>query len=370
MASPSSNTAPKYLQITESVKRGILAGEWAPGEQLPSCREFTERFGVTPMTVWKALDELGKEDLVFRVQGKGTFVQERQEAKEAGLVGVIFRPEGDSYGQIYSRLLRHLGGCDRHAISTDIPDFEATAEQRLQAMQRFLERDLTSLVVDGRQCMPFPLLQDWLQRDGHRLTFLLRCETAMPFTQANRVVVDWEAGGRLAAEHLLAAGASRLAMLTYRYPGTTGPTLGPESQYHWAIIRGMEAALADAGLDRETAFRVHMDIPGEATDAALTASLREGFDGVLCIGDFRAPRVYRLARALGLEPGRDVRVCGFFDTHWAHILEPALTSIGIHEDVLAQTAVEAIINDWQGETIRVTPVLTPRESTTNSGAAV
>ena len=45
-----------------------------PHDRLPTERELAERFGISRMTVRRALDRLELEGRVYRVQGAGTFV--------------------------------------------------------------------------------------------------------------------------------------------------------------------------------------------------------------------------------------------------------------------------------------------------------
>ena len=66
--------SPLYQQIKSLILQSLLAGEWKPGEGIPSEMELSARFGVSQGTVRKAIDELAAENLVMRKQGKGTFV--------------------------------------------------------------------------------------------------------------------------------------------------------------------------------------------------------------------------------------------------------------------------------------------------------
>ena len=61
--------------------RGLQAGEWRPGEAIPSEMELAARFKVSQGTVRKAVDELAAENLLVRRQGKGTFVTTHAEEK-------------------------------------------------------------------------------------------------------------------------------------------------------------------------------------------------------------------------------------------------------------------------------------------------
>ena len=66
--------SPLYQQIKSLILRSLQAGEWKPGDSIPSELELAARFKVSQGTVRKAIDELANDNLVVRRQGKGTFV--------------------------------------------------------------------------------------------------------------------------------------------------------------------------------------------------------------------------------------------------------------------------------------------------------
>lgn len=66
--------SPLYQQIKSLILQSLQAGEWKPGEAIPSEMELAARFRVSQGTVRKAIDELAAGNLVIRRQGKGTFV--------------------------------------------------------------------------------------------------------------------------------------------------------------------------------------------------------------------------------------------------------------------------------------------------------
>ncbi|MEJ8837015.1 GntR family transcriptional regulator [Ramlibacter sp. AN1133] len=71
--------SPLYQQIKGLILQSLQAGEWKPGEAIPSEMELAARFRVSQGTVRKAIDELAAENLVVRRQGKGTFVSTHAE---------------------------------------------------------------------------------------------------------------------------------------------------------------------------------------------------------------------------------------------------------------------------------------------------
>lgn len=66
--------SPLYRQIKELMIKSLEAGEWRPGDAIPSEAELAVRFNVSQGTARKAIDEMAAENLLVRRQGKGTFV--------------------------------------------------------------------------------------------------------------------------------------------------------------------------------------------------------------------------------------------------------------------------------------------------------
>ena len=69
---------PRYRQISEMLRNRIESEKLPKHTLLPSQNELARDFGVTPMTVLRALDELIHEGIIYRKQGAGTFVAPRR----------------------------------------------------------------------------------------------------------------------------------------------------------------------------------------------------------------------------------------------------------------------------------------------------
>jgi GntR family transcriptional regulator, histidine utilization repressor len=73
MVSTSTAEASPYARIKQHLKDGLTGGRWPPGALMPSEADLVAQFGVSRMTVNRALRELQSEGLVQRSQGVGTF---------------------------------------------------------------------------------------------------------------------------------------------------------------------------------------------------------------------------------------------------------------------------------------------------------
>jgi GntR family transcriptional regulator len=63
-----------YYQLKEELLKRIISKQWLPGEKIPTEKELCSLYGVSRITVRKALDELERSGHLVRRQGKGTFV--------------------------------------------------------------------------------------------------------------------------------------------------------------------------------------------------------------------------------------------------------------------------------------------------------
>ena len=82
------NFSPLYAQLMDQIRTDIRRGVYAVGSRIPPEHELEINYGVSRVTVRRALQELTAEGLLERKQGKGTFVSSpRAEIRER-------RPQG------------------------------------------------------------------------------------------------------------------------------------------------------------------------------------------------------------------------------------------------------------------------------------
>lgn len=71
---------PIYEQILDQIKMQVLHGELESGASLPSVRSLAKDLKISALTVKKAYDALEEEGLVVTVHGKGSFINQANEA--------------------------------------------------------------------------------------------------------------------------------------------------------------------------------------------------------------------------------------------------------------------------------------------------
>lgn len=81
---------PAYLHIAQTLAERLNSGIYPAGSRLPSGSELRAEFGVSPMTVRRALSLLEQQGLVTGVKGSGTYARTRD------LADSVFRLDSPS----------------------------------------------------------------------------------------------------------------------------------------------------------------------------------------------------------------------------------------------------------------------------------
>jgi GntR family transcriptional regulator len=73
-----SSIRPLYLQVKEALEewivRSLHEGSLSPGDRLPSENELSDQLQVSNITIKRALDELRRQGMIRRIQGRGSFL--------------------------------------------------------------------------------------------------------------------------------------------------------------------------------------------------------------------------------------------------------------------------------------------------------
>lgn len=91
------NMLPLHYQLKEILQEMIENGDFKPGDAIPTEREICEIQGVSRMTVNKAILSLVNEGILYREQGRGTFVSKPKFKKQLSMLRG-FSEEMDAQG--------------------------------------------------------------------------------------------------------------------------------------------------------------------------------------------------------------------------------------------------------------------------------
>ena len=134
-----SSPEPAYAQLAAHLKHLIADGTYPPGSQIPPEITLSRDFGISPMTVRRAIGLLTEEGLLKPLQGRGTFVQ----TIEWQSSGFSLKPLADLVGSRDNTKVRVL------KIHTIKADEHLAARMRVPVQARLIHV-LRLLVRDGR----------------------------------------------------------------------------------------------------------------------------------------------------------------------------------------------------------------------------
>jgi len=211
---------------------------------------------------------------------------------------------------------RALSGVEHAATAAGVDIVVSVARQPDEAwLTRLLARNLRGAVLALVDATPEQLAT---LTAAQVPVVLLDPVTQPPRTVASVGAANW-AGGRAAAEHLLALGHRRLAVI-----GGSRRHL-----YSQARIDGFRSAAAQAGIDLPDDRVIHSDWKREGAAEATTALLQnpQAPTGIFACADNMALGVYDAAAMLDLRIPEDLSVVGFDDLPEAQWVHPALTTV-------------------------------------------
>ena len=71
--------APLYVKIREEIFAALRSGRWSASDPLPSETKLALEFSVSQGTIRKAIDDLVAQNILYRHQGRGTFIRRHDE---------------------------------------------------------------------------------------------------------------------------------------------------------------------------------------------------------------------------------------------------------------------------------------------------
>lgn len=205
---------PLYRQIIRDIRRKISSGELAYGERLGSHRILADYYGVSMITVKRALAELIREEVLFARAGKGTFVAPPTTAADLRrhrTIGLVLR---DLEIPFFRGV---LGSVEEYCYQAGFPVlFSSTAgivDKEAEQIDRFREIGVSGLIIASVDV-------------EHRATERIRILHAEKFPYVmvsyvedqdiHYVGVDHEQGAYLSTVHLIQQGYRQIAYLGTR----------------------------------------------------------------------------------------------------------------------------------------------------------
>jgi DNA-binding LacI/PurR family transcriptional regulator len=339
---------PLYQHIVNTLKQKMNSGELQPGNQLPTEAEISKQFKVSRITSKRALTELENEGLIYRIQGKGSFVNEVQP---------FLRPVVKTSKEILLILpFTHNPGLGDY--EKGINEFLATTEYTLniQSNTRISQHKLLqgALQSSNSGLILYPVSSNsdlGMLYQYHLLKYPLvtmdKTIDGIPFPS---VVSDNLNGAYMACKHLIDNNHKKIAYLSSLKVETSSSI---RERYFGYLSALYDHNLIDYSVHDLTArFLTHDSDNGRDYYLQFIQSIMEqGITGIVAENDLIAIEVIQIAKEMGLTIPEDFSVVGFDNIHLSTFVEPKLTTISQDFErmgyLAAQQLITAIENQQQ-----------------------
>lgn len=221
---------------------------------------------------------------------------------------------GPFFGEMMQYAERVIRDAGKHLIVTS---GHSSLEEERDAIQFLLKRRCDALILH-LDLMPDEEILELVDSETSPMILVNRL---VPELADQCVCLDNEAGGYLAARHLIDLGHRRIACIT-------GPLYKSDARDRLA---GYRRALEGAGLDYDDRLVVQGDFLEPGGEVALDRLLRrdEPFTGLVVGNDLMAIGVINSLKERGLRIPEDCSLVGYDDVLMAGYLDPALTTVRV-----------------------------------------
>jgi DNA-binding LacI/PurR family transcriptional regulator len=305
--------------LSDALEREILGGKYVSGQKFPSEATLVNRFGVSRITVGRAVRELQNRGLVERRAGSGTYVRGPGAAASAGLVfGLLIPNLGET--EIFEPICRGMASAreaESHALLWGQAD--ADDDQAWQLCRQYVTRRVSGVFFAPLELTPNKdetnlRIIDTLERQGIPTVLLDRCVLPYPDRCAHDLVgIDNRRAGYVVTRHFLSLGCRRILFAAY---AGSAPTVA-------ARVAGYREALFTAGVPVESRLVLIMESENGVLDSVRSAKP----EAIVSANDRTAGRLMQLLLKAGYRIPEDIRIAGIDDVAYASLLPVPLTTV-------------------------------------------
>lgn len=223
-----SKRIPLYSRIHEYARDQISNGVWRPGDRLPSENELARQFQVSRITVKQAMSALVKEGMIYRIQGKGSFVSRGEEGEPAVIpprvqpdfllnwVAFLMPSLDSSYT---THLLKGVeGALSRAGYRLMFCRTSESPERESRLIAEMVQSGAKGIII-------YPAEGESYNEEILRLTLnrypIVVIDRYLKGVETNCVCSDHFGGAGQATSHLLQLGHKKIAYLTTPYADTS-----------------------------------------------------------------------------------------------------------------------------------------------------
>lgn len=323
-------SGPLYQQIVDQISAQIESGAYQAGDKLPSERALCDQFGVSQITVRRALRELRHAGWVYSRHGLGWYVSQDLPSEAHPDVILVL---GDADPLLDTMIAACLTALDREGLATMVLSCgtgDAGAQETLY-MLGGLAPQAVLWGVAGPEKELAHRYQNLVQAADLPSLLLPRRVEGLDFPA---IVLDEGRGTAQTTAHLISRGHRRLA-----YIGGD-----PSRAEGWERYWGFANTIWDAGLDLPLDWILAVP-QGEPIAEEWLAQVFGGTPeptGIVCATDVLAAEAIQRLRKLGYNCPERVSIAGMGDDPLSAYLVPPLTTFRLDGQGWVQGVARAV----------------------------
>ena len=336
-----------YQKIADAIMEKISSGTLKKGDQIPTEMELCRQFGVSRITVQKAMKHLSEQHVIHRISGKGTFVGDALGEKK--LIGLVLCSFSAAFGMDIIRAVEKTADKLGYSVILKNSYFDVDKEKEVISL-------LKRLNVDGIIIQPVP--NDLYNPELIKLTL-----GGFPIVTLDREINGFSIpfigsdnfrSAELATEFLLKKGHRRVCMFVGHLHNTSSLR---------QRIDGFRSKCAEYGVaaDGEYLFSdIYSTQMGNLTQADVRADvervkefLRKRTDITCALAsEYAISRIVRMACSeMGKRIPEDFSIITF-DNHNDIFRRNQTTYMRQQQDRIGECAVESIDKLLRGESVQ------------------
>lgn len=346
---------PKYQNLKEYIISIIEQGSIKRDEKMYSENELAQRFSISRHTVRKAIGDLVNDGWLYKIQGKGTFVNNTnpkvESTKSSKIIGVMISFLND---YIFPTIVQ---GIEAKLASQGYSIFLSCTynqhEKEKACLENLLNQNIDGLIVESTKgALPNPNIELYQQLMDKGIPVLFIHAPYNEFV-CSYLAQDDKQAGYMATKYLIDNGHKNIGgIFKFDY-----------KQGHLRF-EGFQMALNEANFsvadntiiwfdDDDLEYQLNKDI-NKKVAAMLTKST-----AIVCYNDQIAVKLIEVIKSIGLSVPNDISLISFDDSSIAVAVEPKLTTIAHPQDKLGIRAAQIMLDIIEGNNALVKEQMQP-----------
>jgi LacI family transcriptional regulator len=348
-------STPLYQQVARDIRRKILNGQMPVGSKLQTHRELAVTYGVSVITINKALSGLVSEGVLHSRVGRGTYIAARPSESEGvrapAALGFVLRDLASPFFSLVAHAAQQRA--DELGYGLLFSSSSNRLDREEEQILRFADMGVNGLIIASmsrtyRLSEPIRALHD------RGFPYVMVSYTAG--SEVHYVGTDVEQGGFLAAQHLIETGRRRIGYIGDKFGSMSAELRGS----------GYRRALTESALAVDSTFLFEYPFDGEWNDfrsgyaiGERVAGLPVKPDGVFVYNDLGALGFQDALLDHGIRVPDDIAVVGLDDIELAGRARVPLTTVRQPVDRIGALAVDTLLARLRGEQTETRKILQP-----------